>query len=225
MVLYIVLYILYTENNRIKRCCMMFLSKRQYFIVNFSSSCIHIDSKCSQNSQMNYTTVMQWKKEGDWESGIVKLCLSEWVFWLLTSAVASLCLRIIVKVDYSQMAIRVIILLILSVLLLKDMFFVWLPVQRMTSSVDTHVTLAHRNSHDWYKRQAFKITLSRLTAASYVFVWLTVNIYEPHRIHTIWTGLINTLPAAPTWASAPAMGNQNGQHANRYEDGKQLKRK
>lgn len=31
--------------------------------------------------------------------------------------------------------------------------------------------------------------------------------------------------ATPTWASAPATGNQNGQHAIRYEDGKQLKRK
>lgn len=85
---------------------------------------------------------------------------------------ASLCLRIIVKVDYSQMAIRVIILLILSALLLKDMFFVRLPVQRMTHSIDTHVTLAHRNSHDWKKHQALKMTLSRLAAAA----WLPINV-------------------------------------------------
>ncbi len=37
----------------------------------------------------------------------------------------------------------------------------------MTHSIDTHVTLAYRNSRDWHKRQALKMTLSRLTAASY----------------------------------------------------------
>lgn len=44
-------------------------------------------------------------------------------------------------------------------------------------------------------------------------------------LHTTWIRLINTLMATPTWASAPAMGNQNGLHANRYEDGNKLKRK
>lgn len=56
---------------------------------------------------------------------------------LLTSAVSS----VFVEEDYSQMAIRVIISLILSAPLLKDMFFVRLPLQTMTCGSDTNVTL------------------------------------------------------------------------------------
>lgn len=66
---------LYTENNTIKTYCMVFLSKEKYIMLSFISSCSHTDCKCSQNSQMDNTTVIQAGEEKGGDEEVASLCV------------------------------------------------------------------------------------------------------------------------------------------------------
>ena len=96
------------------------------------------------------------------------------------------------------------------------LFREWQTTLILTSHWGTKIIMIGLNVRLWKWHSAGLQQLSMCFLALHKYIWAKQDTYNR---------LINTLFATPTWESAPAMGNQNGLHANRYEDGKKLKRK